>query len=473
MHSSTESKQKVMTRPTRLAMAWLMVLGTSAGCPASQDDVQPPYDAFFFPTGVAVSPDESRLFVVNGNSDLRYDSGTVSVVDLERVEELAAVWWQEQRELPAGADCVADPALPGVLQCNEKEVIDVSAGARVGNFSTALAVQPLDSGDVRLFVAVRGDPSITWLDYSSATSELACGPEQEVPLCDNRHRLLSLRDDPDLPDLTGEPFGVLVDPLAGYAVITHLSLGTVSLVDAPSDGSEPILADAVAGLFDRDNDTNVRGALGVAGRPNPLAGMAGQGAFDRVYVASNTEDRVRMLSVYRADPESLPVIAIGEHFFLTGVDNPVRTGNDSRGIAFNEDGSRLYVINRDPTFLHIYDTEDGPDGFPVNQYLGAVELCREPANITVADVGRGDRAYVSCFATGQIWVIDTRAQTVESIIDVGRGPHALALAKDTRRRLYVANFLENTVSVVDIEPGSPTENRVLMRLGGRSDSGDQ
>lgn len=473
MHITTESKQMVMTRPIRLALPWLVLLGLSAGCPAGQDDVQPPYDEFFFPTGVAVSPDESTLFVVNANSDLRYDSGTVNVIDLERAEELASVWWQEQRELPAGADCVADPALPGVLQCHEREVIDADAGARVGNFATALAVQTLDSGDLRLFVAVRGDPSITWVDYASATGELACGPDQEVPLCDNDHRLLSLRDDPALPDLVGEPFGVLVDSLAGFAMITHLSQGAVSLVDAPTDGRAPLLVDAVRGLFDRDPETNVRGALGVAGRPNALAGMAGQGAFDHIYVTGRTEDRVLMLSVYRAEPERAPIIALGEHFFLNGVDNPVSDSDDSRGIAFNQDGSRLYVINRDPTFLHIYDTEDGPDGFPANEYIGAVELCREPANIAVADLGRGDRAYVSCFASGQIWVIDTRAQTVEAIIDVGRGPHALALTSDTRKRLYVANFLENTVSVVDIEPGSQTENRVLIRLGGRSASGDQ
>ena len=30
---------------------------------------------------------------------------------------------------------------------------------------------------------------------------------------------------------------------------------------------------------------------------------------------------------------------------------------------------------------------------------------------------------------------------------------------------YVTNYTESTISVVDLQPGSPTENRVIARLG--------
>ena len=46
---------------------------------ASANDVRPPSDAIFFPTGMAVAPDDSVLFVAEANSELRYDSGAVSV----------------------------------------------------------------------------------------------------------------------------------------------------------------------------------------------------------------------------------------------------------------------------------------------------------------------------------------------------------------------------------------------------------
>jgi hypothetical protein len=33
------------------------------------------------------------------------------------------------------------------------------------------------------------------------------------------------------------------------------------------------------------------------------------------------------------------------------------------------------------------------------------------------------------------------------------------------RRGYVTNFSESTIAVLDLEPGSPTENQVIARLG--------
>ncbi|HMG56402.1 MAG TPA: hypothetical protein VK601_23040, partial [Kofleriaceae bacterium] len=54
----------------------------AAGCTASSEDVRPPPDQLSFPTGLAVSPDGNALFVSNANSELRYDSGSIGVVDL-------------------------------------------------------------------------------------------------------------------------------------------------------------------------------------------------------------------------------------------------------------------------------------------------------------------------------------------------------------------------------------------------------
>jgi hypothetical protein len=34
-----------------------------------------------------------------------------------------------------------------------------------------------------------------------------------------------------------------------------------------------------------------------------------------------------------------------------------------------------------------------------------------------------------------------------------------------RRRLYVSNFLENTLAVIDLTPGAATRNRVVLRIG--------
>ena len=460
MRTTPQSKEMVMASLLRLTAFSSVLVLLSTGCPATREDSDVCRERLFFPSGMAVSPDESVLFVSNSNAELRYNAGSVSVIDLDTIDTLIDNWVQNGE---APGSCSRDLIVPGALACEERAAMLLDGGVKIGNFSTALSVQELASGDLRLFVAVRGDPSITWIDYSSSARELSCTEDnaEVFPLCGSDNRLLHLRGDLELPELVGEPFGMYVDSASGYVLVTHLALGAVTLIDSPFDAvsgdpdRRPRLVDTVEGLFDINTSTGVRAALGVAGRQPGTEN-------DLIYVTSRSEDRVQMMSVYRGGVE--PVLAVGEYFFMEGV----APSNDARGIAFNEDGSRLHIVNRLPAFMHVFDTEDGPDGFPKNQFLGGVELCNEASNIEVADLGRGDRAYITCFPNGQIWVADPRTQVIDSIIDVGRGPHAISLAKD-RGRLYIANFLEHTIAVVDIRPGSPTENRVVLRLGGLVD----
>ena len=110
----------------------------------------------------------------------------------------------------------------------------------------------------------------------------------------------------------------------------------------------------------------------------------------------------------------------------------------------------------EPPSLALVDTSDDGLGFPRNEVTGATDLCREASGLAVADVGDGERAYVSCFQDGEVYVIDPRGGVeVEDIATIGRGPFSV-VASPTRRRLYVSNFFENTVAVVDLTPGAPT-----------------
>ncbi len=436
----------------------------AAGCPASSEEVRPPADQLFFPSGLGIAPDESVLFVANANSELRYDSGSVAVLDLDVVESLIGQWLPGM-QVPADPSgcpdcCEVDADSPLTLVCNEKAMVLADSTRRLGNFAAAVGVEQLDSGDLRLFVPVRGDPSITYIDYSLTDRTMECGGTGAFPLCDEDHRLDHLHNNPDELGLSEEPWGMFVDSGNGYAMVTHLTLGTVSLVDAPTDGTPPLLTDAIGGLFAQNSTTGVRGATGIAGR---LPGTVD----DLVYVTSRAESRVHTLSVYRrANGE--PTMAPGDFFFL----NRIIPSSDSRGIAFSADGNRAYVVNRNPPTLQIVDTTMGPDGVPRNDMIDAIEICREASVIQVADLGAGERAYISCFQDSQVWVLDLERGTVLATIPVGRGAHASALAAG-RGRLYVTNFLEDTISVIDIQPGSFTENRVIMQIGRERQAGGQ
>ena len=437
------------------------------GCTASASEVEPPQNQFFFPTGMAISPDDSVLFVANGNSELRYDSGSIAAVDLAAIDQTISDWTTMQA---AASGCNQDTDHRETLVCDEAPYIIPGAGARIGNFATDIAVQTTNPGELRLIVPTRGDPSITWLDWDG--TKLNCSASGDsFPLCDDPHRLTFVGNvssqtqsgcDPSQNPacttlLADEPFNAFADPVGQYALVTHLTTGSVTLIDSPIGGNATI-ADVLTNLFLPDPLTGIRGATGIAGRTPGSTN-------DIVYVGSRSEDRIQQLTVGRPVNGAPPYLVPGNYFFLVQFGNNAGGSSDTRGMAFSPSGDRMYLINRNPASLQIYDTSLGRDGFPADQGVGATSICRDASTLAVMDPGDGERAYVTCFQDGQIWVVDPRGtSTVEDIIDVGRGPYAI-VAAPTRKKIYVSNFLEETIAVIDVDATSPMRNRVVMRVG--------
>ncbi len=443
----------------RAVLPFAAALLLSAGCTATSEDVRPPTDQLFFPAGLDITADERFMFVTNANSELRYDSGTVVVVDLEVVSAMVDEWIANGEPLADIDNCEVDVDRAHTMVCNEALAIRADATVRVGSFATEIASQLLASGDLRLFLPVRGDPSITWMDFSVANVAMECGGSGVFPRCDDDHRLTQLRDDLDLNTLTNEPFGIYVDSGNGYAMVSHLSQAAVSLIDAPPNGDPPVITDALGGLFAINPQTGALGAVGIAGR---LPGSV----YDLVYVTSRSEARVQMLYVYRGG--EFPILVPSQYFFL----DRVLPSDDGRGIVFSEDGNRAHIVNRDPSMLLTIDTSIGADGFPKNELLSSVEICAQASLVALADVGRGERAYVGCFRDSQVWVVDPQGRVVDEIISVGRGAHAVAVAAE-RKLLFNVNFLEDTISVIDLTPGAATENRVVLQLGRTRQAGGE
>jgi DNA-binding beta-propeller fold protein YncE len=126
------------------------------------------------------------------------------------------------------------------------------------------------------------------------------------------------------------------------------------------------------------------------------------------------------------------------------------------------------MINRSPPSLMVYDTSLTTAGVPTNRLVGVSDVCREASGLAVADGGAGERAFVSCFLSGEVYVIDPRgASAVEAVISVGRAPFAM-VAAESRQLLFVSTFLEESIAVIDLDPTSSTFYRVVMRIGVRS-----
>ena len=442
---------------------FLLACGFSAACTASASEVEPPRDQLFFPTGMAVAPGDAYLFVANANSELRYDSGSIDVVDLAAVDNVIAGWTTSQT-IPNQGDpkgCYQDTDHLETLVCDESNFINGDAGARIGNFATDIAVQDLHDGRLRLIVPTRGDPSIAWVDWDG--TKLSCNANTSgFALCDEGHRLSYVHNDPNLSLLPEEPFNAYADSIGNFAIVTHLTTGAVTLIDSPPSGNA-IIADIELGYFQADPLTGLRGSTGVAGRQ--------PGPNDIVYVGSRTENRIQTLTVGTPanydpnDPAHSKYLVPGNFFFLDFVGAQAGDSFDTRGMAFDSTGNRMYLVNRKPPALEIFDTSLGPDGFPQNKGIAATDICQEASTVSVLDSGDGERAYVTCFQDGQIYVVDPRGTSyVEDIATVGRGPYAVVTSQ-ARNKVYVSNFLEDTISVIDVAPTSPTRNRVVLRIG--------
>ncbi|MBC7975555.1 MAG: hypothetical protein H7138_11285 [Myxococcales bacterium] len=444
-----------------------------AGCTASADEVRPPEDVLSFPSGLAISPDESVLFVANANSELRYDSGSISVIDVGVVR--AAIFGWDGGLGQAQAGCEVEAGHPETLVCDEADFMVTSAGVRIGNFATDIALQDFGDGKYRVFVPTRGDPSIAWADFVDGKLDCNVGSER-FELCDDAHRLSQLENDPDLDAIPEEPFGVFADGPSGVAMVTHLSTGAVSLIAAPPPGGDgPAnvrVVDVRSGFFNLDANNTV-GATSIVGRPS---GPGATDPRDLIYVGSRTDRRVQTFTVGTLplpDPDVAPVatepayLLPSNYFLLTEVGNVVGSSTDTRGMQFSPDGT-LYLVNRQPPSLQLYDTTLGPTGFPKNVGIGGTDICRQASTVAVFNNGDGERAYVSCFQDGQLYVIDRRElDQPEDILLVGRGPYSVVGAGSVgnQQLLFVSNFLEDTIAVVDVTPGSATYNRVVLRMG--------
>ena len=439
-------------RPRRAAAVTVAGLAAAlAACTASESEVRPDPDTIFFPTAVAVAPDDSVAFVVSANSDLTYDSGTVQVIDLSAVEQ-AVTAWKGSRAVPANCSTVLES--PETLACGEADFLIDGAGVRIGNFASSVGMQELAAGRLRLMVPVRGDPSVTWMDWDPTSRKLACGADAGFALCDDDHRLVRIREDEDLPALPPEPYGIYVDSTAAFAIVTHFANGVVSLIDSPADGV-PTVSDAV-------QVSTLFGLTSVAGRK--------PGADNLVYVQSRGDDRVFLMTIARTALRE-PFLVGGGFFFQNGIGSGSQSGGvgeDSRGLVFRDDGDRALTVNRSPPALQVLDTSLTATGVPANRLVGSTDICRQVTSLTAVDTGDGERAYVTCYGEGELYVVDPRGGgRVEATALVGRGPISSAAAP-SRRLLLVANFVDSSVAVVDLDPTSPFAYRVVMRIGGAS-----
>ncbi len=271
----------------------LAALAASA-CSLSQNGVTPPADTFFFPTGAIMNPTDTAgqwLYVANSNADLRFNDGTLVMVNvgdsefpdpaqldgtlhgaaLDRANpESWGACPQEDYVNPLPRSdapiCCRDLLDPIIINCDERRYVAADATVSIGSFAAGMVWQPfcnLSDGSYtnpcssevcqpgenpgRLLIGVRGDTSLTDVDVapvghyknpSAVHPAFHCTADGLTPTlgeCDQKIQdtssaltVLSGDQAAGSVQLPDEPYALALDPARGYLYVGHL-VGSTSV----------------------------------------------------------------------------------------------------------------------------------------------------------------------------------------------------------------------------------------------------
>jgi YVTN family beta-propeller protein len=472
------------TSARRPAIALLVGSLAVAGCSFGESGVTPPLDGLFLPTSVAVDPAGDWLFVVNSNSDLRYNAGTVAAVDLRKVaEDRGRNDWgpcptsSYHPGGPAGVRfCCLDVQDPLVMNCDERAYVASGATVRIGSFGSGIVASGANAaGTHRLYVSVRAEPSVTFIDATvgGAQAQMSCTAGGPTPnaTCDDTHKIRVGADSRGPLKLPEEPYGLALDEKLGVLYVSHGFYG-LSVVDTCAP-DRPELVSVVSPVFSNPNQAVTNLLIDDPGNPSTPIYALGRYVADRGYGAE-----VQTLFLRGGErscgggggPRPLELVP-GQSFFPSAF---FPSGIDIRGLVITPDKRRAYVLHRNGVGLSARDNPPAvvavdrtPDtqGRPVNRAVEVVEICSGATELHWHDAGRGPQLYVVCFESGQVYVVDPTLMEVSAVVNVGRGPNNLAFSPGDRTIAYLAGFSDNNVSVIDLRPGSATEFKVVQRIG--------
>ena len=525
-----EQKSRVSKRASRRFTTLALVGAASAGCFKPDDGREPPVERIYFPVGLALSPDGDRLYVANSDWDLQFNAGSVQVYDATRLRQLLPQYCETDADCTAsgrvcdldtgrteggltlapthlcvdsdtGNPCpeaslqtAADRLLePGLCSALDNRAPDLLLdGVRVGAFATDLIYRPNPSGGGRLFVPVRSDATLHWIDVSAGGDrELDCG-QNGAGECDANHRRgdeVSERSPLD-EGLPIEPYAIDANSDGSTLVVSHQTEGKVSLfINDWNDAARgPELKYVLEGLPSRPVHVRAIPVPEIARGADPTLA---NGYMPGYWVAFRGAPFIQLIRY--VSPEN----AVDGNPYLAQafLDSLSATANsDVRSMAV-DDSKRadceaacggdtdclttcasialdVFLANRVPASILIGNTTSirrdaiGNDRLQVSDVV-AVDVGPSRAvmgEITDESGDRQRRVFITSFDSRSITIYDPDARAVEARVQTGRGPSALAI--DGEHALaYVAHFTDSYIGVIDLDRRHRTFGSIILALG--------
>lgn len=420
------------------------------------DGVEPDPEHLYQPTGLALSEDKRSLFVTGGNWDGSRTDGTLMVLDLQDLDAM----------LDAGdrGPCVYDD--DDVLVCPGSAVIDgastVLLGRGVGNIAIDRPIQG-DESIERLLVVQKSPAAVAWVDVREGDGDrLDCGQDDDRR-CGSDH--LIERNEFGRGDFPGQPSRVVIDP-SGYrfAYVPQLLGTSLSLID-----------------LDGENGPELTAVTDDVFRESPLDGFDLAGGFSVVGVTCDPEHpldasrdctRPVLLTSHRYWPgvrqfsiaAGLELIQLGANVEVAGIEIDRVEARPLLGDLAFSDADTLLVVQTTPSALVEVDFEV-VDGAAQLNVRNVVSLCSNPNLLAIYRSELGESlALVSCYGDGRLSVVGLARFSVIASVDVGYGANEIVI-DDGRQRAYIANTLEHSIALLDLDPRSSTYLQVVARIG--------
>jgi hypothetical protein len=401
----------------------------------------------------------------------------------------------------------------------------IEASVQIGAFASDLVFRKVPDGAAltgakpntvgRLFLPVRGDATLHWIDVNGA-GELDCGQASTADnSCDDAHRVGDDEDveSPNMLRQEPEPFAIALDDDGLNITVTNQTTGSISLyanqwaTDAP-----PRLVDLLTGL--------PTAPVGITALPKPRvpAGVPYESGFLAVY---RNAAQVDLLRVHVDDDSAAPANAY-EPRVLTRAGsvaiNANSIGSDSRGIVIDDEQRQadyracykpcagttgdvqticlqqlasscfqaahqpsVFVSNRAPAsvlvgaltpdFSYAAGTSELPaftDSVPLSVgpsriVLGKVKV-PSPTSLISDENGPyalETRVFIVCFDSRRIYIYDPARRVIDSIVTTGRGPFALAI-DEARGYGYVAHFTDSYLGVISLDQRFPKNYAAII-----------
>lgn len=469
--------RREIARISKRLLLWMCVL--TAACVDDLEGTEVPASAFYFPIGLEVSDDGRFAYVVNSNFDLRFNSGWLSVVSLEAVQDGDVVKTSNQQ-----------------IDAITQRLLVPSLGGEIARMDAS-----------RFFVGHRSDRLISVIDVSVDGSDLGCGDasavdgltvDEQRTDCDRAHLIeLSAEAAASASGFDGvlseedvaDPFSLLVANPNGQE-FSSLLVGQLSQtrLNAMEVGAElPFLRFG-------DGAGRSESLLG-PGRFNTLVLVPGQeGKFAAAAGFLGGSPSSGVATIVHLDLERF---LLGENDFFA----PFEVGFETRAqeivsLVFNPEGTTAYGVARVTnlggditargsvlrfdTTLERRDLLDGRGDRtsvvrPKYALEGQTALRGLPSDAVYLERPEGDLLAVTDLNADVVYVLDPTGVELPLLarIDVPGGPFAVRAATIAGRpSLVVTLFSGHGLAILDVA-GEPSRFRLSATLRSTFEEEDQ